>query len=271
MADEDVRRLDAGNGRSGMIAPTWESEGVQLYLGDCLEIMPELAAGSVDAVVTDPPYSSGARQSNQMRARGAMLRSDKWEKAWMGTDNLSSYGFAFFMRGLLLACFEKCRDGAHLYSFIDWRNYPLLFGVAESAGWRVNNMLVWDKEIFGMGNGYRNQHELVLLCSRGAPSDYMRHDLPNVLSSRRVKQDAHPTEKPASLIGIMLSASSAPGSLVLDPFMGSGTTGVACVQTGRRFIGIEIDPGYFDIAKKRISEAQLQTRLPFPEAPASRT
>jgi site-specific DNA-methyltransferase (adenine-specific) len=234
---------------------------VKLYLGDCLEILPTLAAGSVDAVVTDPPYSSGARQANQLRSRGSMLRGEKWVTEWMGTDNLSSIGFMFFMRGLGLVLFERCKPGAHLYSFIDWRNYPLLSQVFESAGWRINNLIVWNKKIMGMGDGYRNQHELIILGSKGSPRGSFRHDIANVIDSRRVKQDNHPTEKPISLIKIMLQVSTEEGDLVLDPFMGSGTTGVACVQTGRDFIGIEIDPTYYAIAEKRIKEAQMQLRM----------
>jgi len=216
--------------------------------------MKTLPDNSVDAVVTDPPYSSGARQTNQLRARKGMLRSEKWKEEWFGTDNLSSYGFMFFMRGLLLSTFEKCKPGAHLYIFIDWRNYPLLSGVLESAGWRINNMIVWDKEIFGMGANYRNQHELIVFCSKGAPKKSYRHDVPNVIGSKRIRQVTHPTEKPIDLINTFLSVSTQEGDTVLDPFMGSGTTGAACVQAKRHFIGIEIDPTYFDIATRRIED-----------------
>jgi len=234
----------------------------QLHQGDCLEILSTLEAGSVDAVITDPPYSSGARQTNQLRARGSMLRGEKWENEWFGTDNLSSVGFIFFMRGLALSLFDKCKYGAHLYIFIDWRNYPLLYQVIESAGWRVNNLLVWNKEIFGMGDNYRNQHELVILASKGTPGKCYRHDIPNVIDSKRVKQTNHPTEKPVDLIELFLQVSTQPNDIVLDPFMGSGTTGVACAQLGRRFLGCEISPEYFTIAQKRIAAAYAQTLMP---------
>jgi len=231
---------------------------VKLYLGDCLEILPTLEDGSIDTIITDPPYSSGARQSNQLRSRGAMLRGEKWQEEWFGTDNLSSIGFMFFMRGVSLLLFNKCIPGGHLYTFIDWRNYPLLYQIKESAGWRINNLIVWNKKIFGMGNNYRNQHELIIYASKGSANECHRHDVANIINSKRVRQDNHPTEKPLSLIKTLLSVSTKEGDIVLDPFMGSGTTGVACVQLNRNFIGIEIDENYFNLSEKRIKEAQLQ-------------
>ena len=82
----------------------------------------------------------------------------------------------------------------------------------------------------------------------------------DVLSFPNYHDDTgHPTTKPTKLMVALIERMSNPGDTILDPFMGSGTTGVACVQTGRNFIGIEIDPGYFEIAKKRIEQAQLQT------------
>jgi len=160
------------------------------------------------------------------------------------------------------------KDGAHLYVFIDWRHYPLLSLSIEQSGLFVNNLLVWDKGMYTLGGNYRSQHELIVFASRGPAKELSRHDVGNVLYAKRVSGGVHPTEKPADLIRQILNCATSIGDAALDPFMGSGTTGVACVQTGRKFIGIEIDPGYFEIAKKRISEAQLQTRIPFPEAPA---
>jgi site-specific DNA-methyltransferase (adenine-specific) len=231
---------------------------IHLLQGDCIDVLSTIDNESVDCFMSDPPYSSGARQTSTMRARKGMLRADKWKEDWFGTDNASSYGFMFFMRGVMLSAMNKCKTGAHIYSFIDWRNYPLLFGVFESAGVRVNNMIVWDKEIFGMGTNYRNQHELIIFGSKGAPAESQRLDIPNVISSRRVRQDSHPTEKPVGLMEILISVSTKEGDTILDPFMGSGTTGVAAVKMGRGFIGIEADPEHFKTAERRIADAQMQ-------------
>lgn len=235
----------------------YEEPGIVLLHGDCLEILPMLEPDSIDLVLTDPPYSSGARQTNQLRARKGMLRSEKFAQEWFGTDNASSYGFMFFMRGVMVALMQALKVGGHSYYFIDWRNYPLLFGVAETAGLRVNNMLVWDKEIFGMGRGFRNQHELAIHASKGSPRECNRHDLANVMRSKRVRQDKHPTEKPLELIVQMAEMSSSDNDTIIDPFLGSGTTAVAAKQLGRKCIGIELEKKYLDIAIERLKQEIL--------------
>jgi len=241
------------------MTPYYETELGKLYHGDCLQIMPELEP--VDLVLTDPPYSSGARQTSQLRARGAMIRNDKFQNEWFGTDNCSTAGFMFFMRGCALSAFNLAKLGSHFYSFIDWRNYPILVNVLESAGWRINNMLVWDKKHFGMGTNFRQQHELIIFGSKGKPRDCNRHDLANVLRLKRVKQDKHPTEKPVFLVNKFLDMSTQEGDVVLDFFMGSGTTAISCELLKRKWIGIEIEEKYCEIAAKRIEQERKQLKL----------
>jgi DNA modification methylase len=93
--------------------------------------------------------------------------------------------------------------------------------------------------------------------------DWMMASAPR--ENRDAEAVGHPHQKPLRVMRWLVDLCAPPAAAILDPFMGSGTTGVACVQTGRKFIGIEIDPGYFEIAKKRISEAQLQIRMPLEE------
>ena len=239
--------------------PYYETKLGKLYHGDCLEIMPELEP--VDLVLTDPPYSSGARQTNQLRARGAMIRNKKFQNAWFGTDNCSTAGFMFFLRGCGIQSFNLMKPNTHFYMFIDWRNYPILVNVLESAGIRINNMIVWDKEHFGMGTNYRQQHELVIFGSKGPPKECNYHNLPNILKSKRVKQDVHPTEKPVWLLSNFIGMSTLPGEVVIDFFIGSGTTAIACEKLNRRWIGIEISEEYCEIAKQRIINETRQLKL----------
>jgi site-specific DNA-methyltransferase (adenine-specific) len=230
-----------------------------LYLGDCLEILPAL--GKVDAVVTDPPYCSGARTSALVRGRGGMSRKAKWKSSPLANDQMTVTGFIWTMRAVALLADSLLPDGASFLSFVDWRQYPTLYAALESANYRVQTMVVWDKMDMGMGNGFRNQHELIIHAAKGTPIVYDR-GVPNVLRCKRISSsDDHPTEKPTELLGMLLDVVSEPGSIVLDPFMGSGTTGVACAKLGRRFVGIEIDPGYFEIACRRIREVYAQGDL----------
>jgi len=133
-------------------------------------------------------------------------------------------------------------------------------------------MVVWDKGPMGMGWHYRRSYEVVLVAQRkGAPCAWYDESRrveniirPGDYGIRKIipTRDQHPTQKPVALAAHFIRLHTRPGDLVLDPFMGSGTTGVACVQTGRRFIGCEIDEGYYRIAERRIAEARAQLPLP---------
>ena len=227
----------------------------RLLLGDCLEILPTL--GKVDAVVTDPPFSSGSRTDAGKGVRGGMLRGAKWQDDWFSHDNMATHGFLTLMRMLGRAILDKCENGARSHWFIDWRMYPNLYGALESSGWLVKNLIVWDKKHFGMGSNYRNQHELIIYAEKGGAS-FPTHSTGNVISCSRIDGENHPTEKPVDLIRQLIEASTIKGEIVFDPFMGSGTTAIACMKTGREFVGVEINESFFEIACKRIREAYAQ-------------
>lgn len=233
---------------------------VKLHLGDCLEYMKGMADKSVDAVITDPPYSSGTRKEASKSLRGSMLRS---EREWITTDNLSTNGFMWFMRQLSVLAKNVTKPGGHFLSFIDWRMFSNLSGAIESADWRTMGCIVWNKTFFGMGTYFRNQHEFIVHFANGGTPKAFRHDVANVLSYPPIRNGNHPTEKPIEMLVDLITTVSPPGATILDPFMGSGSTGVACVKTGRNFIGCEINPDYFAIAERRIKEAQAQMTMNF--------
>lgn len=230
-----------------------------LYLGDCLDVLATIE--EVAAVVTDPPYCSGTRTSASMPARGAMSRGVRWKKAPLPNDQMTVTGFTWLMRQIALEAARILPDGGSLLSFIDWRQYPTLYGIVESANLRVQTLVVWDKIDMGLGNGFRNQHELLIHAAKGTPTIYDK-GVGNVLRRKRLpKSDLHPTQKPVDLIIPLLKVVTAPGQVVIDPFMGAGSTGVACVATGRKFIGIEAEPSYFETACERLAEVAAQGRF----------
>ena len=218
--------------------PDWECEGVRLYCGDCLEILPQLPAGCIDAVVTDPPY--GIAQTSNHGASWAGKRI-------AGDESVAS-------RDAVLALFPN----APFAVFGTWkRRTPA----------RTRAALVWDKgPAFGMGDlslPWKASWETIFVGGKG----WQGHRGEGVLRGHLVVSwesagRTHPMEKPVSLIRALIDKLPAPLS-ILDPFMGSGTTGVACVQTGREFVGIEIDPRYFDIAVTRIDQERRQGRMDF--------
>jgi site-specific DNA-methyltransferase (adenine-specific) len=225
--------------------------GWTMYLGDCLEVL-EREQPAVGCVVTDPPYSSGARTEASKATRGdGMLRGPRWANRPIDCDQMTTTGFVWLIREVALACEPLLHDGASVLSFIDWRQWPNLVGALESVNLRVNAMVVWDKESFGMGNGFRAQHELVCWATKGVAKPAAL-DTPNVLRFPREAPEWHPSPKPVPLMEALLRVASKPGEAVLDPFAGGGSTGVACLRTGREFIGIERDPKHFATACDRL-------------------
>lgn len=227
----------------------------ELWLGDCLEILPTL--GKVDAVVTDPPYSSGARTDSERQVRGSMLRSME-DADWFSHDAMTTWGFSWFLRSTFSEIRSHLSPGAHVYVFIDWRQTPNVYGMLEACGYRVNQCLVWAKPHFGMGAYWRNQHENIVFGSLGMPAEMLDHGKGSVLSFSGVSPAArvHPTEKPVQLVKSIIDA--IPSETIFDPFMGSGVSGVAAVRAGRSFVGCEINPHHFDVACRRIEEAYKQ-------------
>jgi site-specific DNA-methyltransferase (adenine-specific) len=147
--------------------------------------------------------------------------------------------------------------------FVDWRNLPAMTDAVQMAGWVWRGVVVWDKGISRNQPGrFRNDCEFVVWCSNGdLPIDWKAAKgtkaMPGVYHVPIVapKQRFHQTEKPVELLESLLAICT-PGGTVLDAFMGSGSTGVAAVKTGRSFIGMELSDQYFDTATKRIQEAE---------------
>lgn len=192
-----------------------------LYLGDCLEVMPTL--GRVDAVVTDPPYGINAGKGI---GRADRKRIGKDVKEW---DN-------------------KPAD-------LEWLDFsiPLViwggnyFGLPASRGF-----LVWFKN-----NSDRDFADCEMAWTNQDSNARLKTLRPMNMDGGKI----HPTQKPISIMEWSIRYLESNPEIILDPFMGSGTTGVACVKLGRKFIGIELDPTYFDIACRRIEEAYKQPDL----------
>jgi len=221
-----------------------------LYQGDCREILPLLP--KVDAVVTDPPYGIAyVTERRYVSDAPAMLQGDDFaplETVKPMVSTIKSGGAIYLCTRLDVA--EQ------------WR-----VALAE-AGAENKTAIVWDKTNHTAGDldgDYGAQTELILFAHKGRHLLRGGRDV-NLWRVPRPVFGDHPTPKPVDLMGRAIRNSTDPAGLVLDPFMGSGTTGVACVKLGRKFIGIEIEPKYFEIACKRIEQAYAQPDF-FVEAP----
>ncbi len=224
----------------------------QIIHGDCIEVIQGFPDFSIDCMIVDPPYSSGARQDAGKTTRGSMMRGNKFE--WFSHDNMSTLGFQWFIRHLLIRLKPKLKPNAAAYMFIDWRQYPTLSQIIESTGFRINNLIVWDKTYFGMGSHYRNQHELISFFSNGAPIKPKRHDIPNIIKIKNIPitKRRHPTQKPYELIKVFIEVSTEKGDVILDPMCGSGASCVAAKLLGRNYVGIDINPEYVEISKTQV-------------------
>ncbi len=223
-----------------------------LYLGDCLEILPTL--GRVDAVVTDPPYLMGSATTRPSKGKfrsrlGDWSNAARWYSEWMkkSWDLLQPHG-SMWMCG-------------------NWRSLPVVTMAGDIFGASMVSVVVWDKDWIGVGSlkGLRQRYELMFQYGRAGYAIENRSE-PDIWvvpwSSQR--PSGHDSEKPVGLMERAISL--AIGPVIIDPFMGSGTTGVAC-GLDRKFIGIEIEEEYFDMACKRIDQAQRQGQVFPPEQP----
>lgn len=221
-----------------------------LYLGDCRDIVIKPAKGVLYGVLTDPPYSSGGFQETGKTSGSIGTRQGET----IALDNLSTRGY---MR-LIGTTMRRFRFAEEAFVFTDWKMWTYTADAVEEGGFRVRNMLVWDKGQMGMGMPWRNQHELIAFGKRTG-AKLMSGRYGNVLHAQRTGNANHPTEKPVSLLGVLIENSES--DCWIDPFMGSGSTGVAAVQAGKDFIGVELDPRHFETACKRIEDAQRQADL----------
>jgi len=222
-----------------------------IICGDTLTELRKLPEESVDAVITDPPYSSGTRKEGAKGLRKSMKRGTD-DGVWFSSDSMTVLGFSWLMRESAIEWKRLLKPGGHVLCFIDWRMYPHLAGAIESSDLRHVGVLVWDKTYFGMGAYFRNQHEFILHFSKGRGTDPIRRDVGNVLACPPIRNGSHPTEKPVDLMATLISVLVPPRGIILDPFMGGGSTGVAAIRLGREFIGIELNEKYCEMARKRI-------------------
>jgi site-specific DNA-methyltransferase (adenine-specific) len=227
-----------------------------LYLGDCREVLPGL--GAVDLVVTDVPYllESGGNTTGEMGGKFAV-----------GTyDNSGSIIPADITFDEFMPLIARTIDQGHGYFMVNNRYLARIENAALAAGFRFHNWLVWDKSTGTPNRWYMKNCEFTLLVFRGHAQPINDCGARQLIRCPNVIGGVHETQKPVALMAHYIGNSSAPGQRVLDPFMGSGSTGVAAVELGREFIGIERDERYFEIACKRIEAAHHRRDLFAPAA-----
>ena len=212
---------------------------IRLILGDCLEKLKEIPDGSVDAVITDPPYGIGETNEKNLSRGGICGEKDyghyEWDAKPVSKEQINE---------IIRISKKQLIFGANHFSDI----------LPKSSGW-----IVWDKRVQERFSNDLSDCELIWTSEKKGVRIFRY--LWNGLFKHKSEERFHPTQKPLRLMMWMVEKHTKEGDTVLDPFMGSGTTGVACAKLNRNFIGIEIDEGYFKIAERRIGEWKGQERL----------
>jgi DNA modification methylase len=242
----------------------WELCGHRVTCGDSRqsETFQRLMGGEkAFMTVADAPYN--VRISGHAGGRGRT----KHREFAVASGELSSPEFTSFLKQILGLCADNSIDGSIHYVFMDWRHSGELLDAGRSVYDELKNVCVWVKTNAGQGSFYRSQHELIYVYKKGGAEHLNTFELgqygrsrtnvwtyAGVNAFRAGRMDdlgMHPTVKPTALVADAMKDCSKRGSIVLDPFLGSGTTLIAAEQVGRRCYGIELDPGYVDLAVER--------------------
>ena len=218
---------------------------------DCLEGLKQLDDESIDLFITDPPYKLNKTTGSSTSSS----KADRWQGNLKAGDKTANIVNVIKFSEWLPEIFRVLKENSHCYIWVNDKNLVDLCNEAEKVGFRLHNILVWKKNNCTPNRWYMQAYEMILFLKKGKAKSINNMGTKNILNIKNIiGNKTHPTEKPVELMEILVKNSSNEGDLVLDCFMGTGATGVACKNLNRDFIGIEIDENYFNIAKDRLKD-----------------
>lgn len=226
------------------VKPYYQDEHSTIYLGDCREILPQLE--KVDLVITDPPYklneTSGSSTSVGME--------EKWQgllKAGDVAANITQLDFSDWIE----IAYSNMSANGQLFTFSNDKQIVNIINELISAGFKLHNILCWKKNNCTPNRWFMKNMELIAFVRKGKSTPILDMSLKSCMEFDGVRSKVHPTQKPVAVLEWILKG--AVGEVILDPFMGSGTTLVAAKNLGRKAIGIELEQKYCEIAVKRLA------------------
>lgn len=223
---------------------------IEIYNEDCLEGMKRIKDETIDLIVTDPPYPT-TKRGGTGNSGGMCKKKEFADGKVFKHNNIKPIEY-------IPEFYRILKDGSHCYIMTNHVNLYEILTVAKESRLHFIKSLIWNKGNKIMGQAYMSQFEYILFFRKGKFKKINRCgtadilNVPNKKTKDEEGKNIHDTEKPVELMRILIENSTQEEELVLDPFMGSGTTGVACIGANRNFTGFEIDKEYFDIAKDRI-------------------
>ena len=218
----------------------------QLAQLDAVDWLRSLPSEHVDLLITDPPYESLEKHraiGTTTRLKQSKASSNSWFEVFPNSR----------FEELFSEVWRVLKKNSHFYLFCDQETMFLAKPLAEKAGFKFWKPLVWDKQRIGMGYHYRARYEFILFFEKGKRK-LNNLGVPDIISHPRIHK-GYPTEKPAEVSEALIRQSSEEGQLVLDPFMGSGSIGVAAVRNGRSFLGNDLSSEALSLSSLRLLEA----------------
>lgn len=219
---------------------------VRLFNGDCLKVLASLPEGSIDLVVCDPPYSTTPYGSHG--SMGGISKTKALKKGKGGFNHCELQ-----IEDYLPLLMNVMKDKAHGYIMCNNKNLSRFLIAIHGAGFNIFKTLIWAKNTCITNMYYMDSHEYIIFFRKGKAKKINNCGTRSVIHCDIPRGKAHPSQKPVDLMKILVENSSNPGDVVLDFAMGVGTTGKACLETNRNFVGIELDKKYFNIAKKEVN------------------
>lgn len=216
-----------------------------IYNEDCIEGMRSIPNESIDLIVTDPPYGIKYKSNfRQVTNKFNMLLNDDNDVRLIAYDQM----------------FRILKNNSCCIVFCSWKNYNLDYDKLSQL-FDIKNVLIWYKRGGGIGDlkhTLSTNYEIAIVCHKGKCPIRGKRD-GSVIEINKVNPNkmVHPTEKPVDLMKYLIEKFSDERSIIMDPFIGSGTTAIACLETGRHYIGYELDPEYYKIAQNRILDYEL--------------
>jgi site-specific DNA-methyltransferase (adenine-specific) len=219
----------------------------KIYNRDAIEYLRSLPPESVDLVITDPPYESlekYRKMGTTTRLKNSTQSSNQWFQIFPNSK----------FPELFKEIFRILKNNTHFYLFCDQETMFIVKDMAVSTGFKFWKPLVWNKNKIGMGYHYRCMYEFILFFEKGKRK-LNSFSIPDILSFDRIKgNDKYPTEKPSELMEVLIQQSSDPKDIIADPFMGSGSVGVAAIKNRRKFIGNDICKDALQYFKNKLEQ-----------------
>ena len=223
-----------------------EIEINQIYSGDFRDYSTQIQNNIIDCIIIDPPYSGATNKTTS----GTRMRQD--EGNHIEYDDMTERVFLKFMQPIFKELYRVSNIGGHLYVFSDWKQLRNMMDLIELSSFKIVNLICWDKKQFGLGKGYRPQHEFIIVASKGLPHSFNLNNIGNVIQEKRVYKKTHPHEKPEELIEKLVINSTNEGDLILDAFSGTGVVPVVAKKNSRNFIAFELNENFTMVANERL-------------------